>query len=122
MERPESSVRRIYVHLSLAYNSVVVVKTNASLTYDVVCYFVMRFLSSAESASLFSLVLAGALLEHAEQLLDRGIHPIRVADGYEMAAQAAIEELDRISENFPVDLSNPEPLIKTAMTTLSSKM
>ena len=67
-------------------------------------------------------MLAGALLEQAEQLLDRGIHPIRVADGYEMAAQAAIEELDRISENFPVDLANPEPLIKTAMTTLSSKM
>ena len=67
-------------------------------------------------------VLAGALLEQAEQLLDRGIHPIRVADGYEMAAQAAIEELDRISEDFPVDLANPEPLIRTAMTTLSSKM
>ncbi len=67
-------------------------------------------------------VLAGALLEQAEQLLDRGIHPIRVSDGYEMAAQVAIEELDRISETFPVDLSNPEPLIQTAMTTLSSKM
>jgi len=67
-------------------------------------------------------VLAGALLEQAEQLLDRGIHPIRVADGYEMAAQAAISELDRISDSFPVDLENPEPLIKTAMTTLSSKI
>ena len=67
-------------------------------------------------------MLAGALLEQAEQLLDRGIHPIRVADGYEMAAQAAINELDRISDSFPVDLNNPEPLIKTAMTTLSSKM
>jgi len=67
-------------------------------------------------------VLAGALLEHAEQLLDRGIHPIRVADGYEMAAQVAIEELDRIAESYPVDLSSPEPLIKTAMTTLSSKI
>jgi T-complex protein 1 subunit epsilon len=69
-------------------------------------------------------VLAGALLEHAEQLLDRGIHPIRIADGYEMAAQVAIEELDRISEHFPVDLKNlnVEPLIETAMTTLSSKI
>jgi T-complex protein 1 subunit epsilon len=67
-------------------------------------------------------VLAGALLEQAEQLLDRGIHPIRIADGYEMAAQAAIEELDRIADSFPVDLTNPEPLIRTAMTTLSSKM
>ena len=70
----------------------------------------------------FSAVLAGALLEQAEQLLDRGIHPIRVADGYEMAAAAAVEELDRISEDFKVDISDPEPLIKTAMTTLSSKM
>jgi len=67
-------------------------------------------------------VLAGALLEQAEQLLDRGIHPIRVADGYEMAAQAATNELDRIAESFPVDLKNPEPLIQTAMTTLSSKI
>lgn len=67
-------------------------------------------------------VLAGALLEQAEQLLDRGIHPIRIADGYELAAQAAIEELDRISEIFPVDLKDPEKLIQTAMTTLSSKI
>lgn len=67
-------------------------------------------------------VLAGALLEQAEQLLDRGIHPIRVADGYEMAAAAAVEELDRISEEFLVDIQNPECLIKTAMTTLSSKI
>ena len=68
------------------------------------------------------LVLAGALLEQAEQLLDRGIHPIRVADGYEMAAQVALKRLDEISEEFPVDRENREPLIRTAMTTLSSKM
>lgn len=67
-------------------------------------------------------VLAGALLEQAEQLLDRGIHPIRVADGYELAAQTAIQELDRISDNFPVDLNDTEPLVRTAMTTLSSKI
>jgi len=67
-------------------------------------------------------VLAGALLEHAEALLDKGIHPIRIADGYEMAAAAAVEELDRISERFAVDPNNLEPLIKTAMTTLSSKI
>lgn len=67
-------------------------------------------------------VLAGALLEQAEQLLDRGIHPIRVADGYEMAALVAMEELDRIADSFLVDLTNPEPLIKTAMTTLGSKI
>merc|ERR1711939_1225786 len=32
-------------------------------------------------------VLAGALLEHAESLLDRGIHPIRIAQGFEVACK-----------------------------------
>ncbi|GCB80596.1 T-complex protein 1 subunit epsilon [Scyliorhinus torazame] len=67
-------------------------------------------------------VLAGALLEQAEQLLDRGIHPIRIADGYELAARNAIEQLDKISDSFPVDPNNKEPLIQTAMTTLGSKV
>merc|ERR1711997_1261403 len=49
-------------------------------------------------------VLAGGLLEQAEQLLDRGIHPIRIAEGYELAARAAIDELDRVADKFPVDL------------------
>ncbi|XP_032898885.1 T-complex protein 1 subunit epsilon [Amblyraja radiata] len=67
-------------------------------------------------------VLAGALLEQAEQLLDRGIHPIRVADGYELAARIAMEQLDKISDRFPVDPNNKEPLIQTAMTALGSKV
>jgi len=67
-------------------------------------------------------VLAGALMEQAEQLLDRGIHPIRIADGYEMAAQIAVKELDKAAETFPIDLNNPEKLIETAMTTLGSKI
>lgn len=67
-------------------------------------------------------VLAGALLEKAEYLLDKGIHPIRVADGYELAAKKAIENLEKIAEEFPVDKNNLEPLILTAMTTLGSKI
>ncbi|EDO27411.1 predicted protein, partial [Nematostella vectensis] len=49
-------------------------------------------------------VLAGALLEHAEQLLDWGIHPIRIADGYELAAKIALEHMDSIADNFPLPL------------------
>ncbi|XP_064644758.1 T-complex protein 1 subunit epsilon-like [Lineus longissimus] len=67
-------------------------------------------------------VLAGALLEMAEQLLDRGIHPIRIADGYEMAAKIAADHLETICDTFPVDPKNTEPLIQTAMTTLGSKI
>jgi T-complex protein 1 subunit epsilon len=67
-------------------------------------------------------VLAGALLEHAETLINKGIHPIRIADGYELAAQAAVKHLENIAEDFLVDPSNKETLTRTAMTTLGSKM
>lgn len=67
-------------------------------------------------------MLAGSLLEHAEKLLDKGIHPIRVADGYEQAASIAIKELEKIADSFPMSRENKEPLIETAMTTLGSKM
>ncbi|CAG5090458.1 Oidioi.mRNA.OKI2018_I69.PAR.g12609.t1.cds [Oikopleura dioica] len=65
-------------------------------------------------------VLAGALLEQAEPLLDRGIHPIRIADGYDKACQVALKTLDRIAEDFPI--SDKDMLKRTARTTLGSKI
>merc|ERR1712227_542432 len=67
-------------------------------------------------------VLCGALMEQAEHLIDKGIHPIRIADGFELAAQAANENLDKIADKFDLDPSNPENLIQTAKTTLGSKI
>ena len=67
-------------------------------------------------------VLAGALLEQSEALLDRGIHPIRIADGFDRACAIAVKELDRIAEEVPFSKNNTENLIKTAMTSLGSKM
>jgi T-complex protein 1 subunit epsilon len=67
-------------------------------------------------------VMAGALLEQAEKLLERGIHPIRVAEGYEMASRIAFDHLERISQKFEFSADNIEPLVQTCMTTLSSKM
>jgi len=67
-------------------------------------------------------VMAGALLEQAEKLLERGIHPIRVAEGYEMASRVAFDHLERISQKFEFSADNIEPLVQTCMTTLSSKM
>jgi len=70
-------------------------------------------------------VLASALLEQAEPLLDRGIHPTRIADGYDKACQVALKEMERIAEDFPTDdnkLPNRESLLRTARTTLGSKI
>ena len=66
--------------------------------------------------------MAGALLEHAEGMLDKGIHPMRVAEGYERASEIATGHLQGIAETFVIDKNNVEPLIQTAMATLSSKM
>ncbi|KAI3910012.1 hypothetical protein MKW92_053436 [Papaver armeniacum] len=67
-------------------------------------------------------VMAGALLEQAEKLLERGIHPVRVAEGYEMASKVAVEHLEHISHKFTFGANNIEPLVQTCMTTLSSKI
>ena len=67
-------------------------------------------------------VLAGALLEQAQKLLERGVHPIRVAEGYETASRIAVENLEKIAQRFDFGVNNIEPLVQTCMTTLSSKM
>ncbi|KAL5998297.1 T-complex protein 1 subunit epsilon, partial [Asimina triloba] len=67
-------------------------------------------------------VMAGALLEQAERLLEHGIHPIRIAEGYEMASRIAVEQLEHISQKFDFSLTNAESLVQTCMTTLSSKI
>lgn len=67
-------------------------------------------------------VLAGALLEQAEKLLDMGIHPLRVAEGYEMACKVAVSRLESIASSFVFSEEDLQPLVRTCMTTLSSKM
>jgi T-complex protein 1 subunit epsilon len=67
-------------------------------------------------------VLAGALLEQAELLLNKGIHPVRIARGFEAAAQVAIDHLATISERIEFTPTNLEVLENTAKTTLNSKI
>merc|ERR1711988_1344619 len=43
-------------------------------------------------------VLAGALLEQADRLLDRGIHPVRIAEGFEAACEVGVKHLASISD------------------------
>eukprot|EP00611_Tribonema_gayanum_P029685 TRINITY_DN801_c0_g1_i3.p1 TRINITY_DN801_c0_g1~~TRINITY_DN801_c0_g1_i3.p1 ORF type:complete len:245 (+),score=70.78 TRINITY_DN801_c0_g1_i3:318-1052(+) len=67
-------------------------------------------------------VLAGALLEQAERLLDRGIHPVRIGQGFDRACEIATAHLGKISDTVHFSLEDREPLVATAMTTLSSKI
>jgi len=67
-------------------------------------------------------VLAGALLEQAEALLDKGIHPMRIAAGYDMACNVAIKHMRTISDKIEWMPDHIEPLIMSAMTALGSKI
>jgi hypothetical protein len=47
---------------------------------------------------------------------------MRIADGFERACAVAVEHLDGISDEVAFSKENTENLLKTAMTSLGSKM
>ncbi|GIQ88542.1 chaperone tailless complex polypeptide 1, partial [Kipferlia bialata] len=67
-------------------------------------------------------ILAGALLEHSEALLTKGIHPIRVSDGYDEACRIAVSYLEKYAEHADFTLLNRDMLMKAAKTSLYSKI
>jgi len=62
------------------------------------------------------------LLEQSEGLLDRGIHPIRIADGFDRACAVAVSNLENIADTIEYGKTQTENLLKTAMTSLGSKI
>ena len=67
-------------------------------------------------------VLAGALLEQAQKLLDKGIHPLKIIEGFDKACEYALEHLDNISTEINLTENNNEFLKKAAKTALCSKV
>ena len=67
-------------------------------------------------------VLAGAILEQAQKLLDKGLHPLKIADGFDAACEIAVKKLDAIKEEINIQKNNNEYLRKCAMTALGSKV
>merc|ERR1719347_1339344 len=47
---------------------------------------------------------------------------ISFADGFELAAQCAIKNLEKVADTYNIDINNTENLVKTAKTTLGSKI
>jgi thermosome len=67
-----------------------------------------------------SVVLAGALLGYAEELIDKGVHPMVVINGYGKAAGKAQRILDDIAVG--VEPEDRVTLTKIARTSMASKM
>lgn len=67
-----------------------------------------------------AVVLAGALLEKAESLIENDIHPVIIADGYKKASMKSMLFLNEISQK--VNPENREILEKIASTSMSTKL
>jgi T-complex protein 1 subunit epsilon len=67
-------------------------------------------------------VLAAALFEAALPLLNRGIHPVKVATGFERACDIAVAHLEEIADTIAWSPEDTTQLFLTAKTTLSSKI
>jgi T-complex protein 1 subunit delta len=65
-------------------------------------------------------VIAGSLLEAAEKLLYRGIHPSAISDAFQRAATKCVEILTKMSR--PIEMNDRESLIQSASTSLNSKV
>ena len=67
-----------------------------------------------------AVVLAGALLANAEELINKGVHPMIIADGYAKAAHQAQKILDKIAVRVEPD--DKVTLTKIARTSMASKL
>lgn len=67
-------------------------------------------------------VFAGALLEQAMKLLEKGIHPLKIADGFEQACDIAVKRINEIAEPIDITKNDHAFLKKCAITSLGSKV
>ena len=67
-------------------------------------------------------ILAGALLEQAQKLLDKGLHPLQIIEGYDKACEYAVSHLESIATEIDIKKNNYESLKKAAKTALCSKV
>jgi archaeal chaperonin len=67
-----------------------------------------------------AVVLAGALLENAESLVNQDVHPTIIVDGYRKAAQKAIQLLEKMADR--VQPTDKEILNKIAKTSMQTKL
>ena len=65
-------------------------------------------------------VMAGSLLDAAEKLLQKGIHPTSISESFQRAAEKSAQILTAMAS--PVDLSDRDSLLKAANTSLNSKV
>jgi thermosome len=67
-----------------------------------------------------AVIVAGALLEKAEDLVAKEVHPVVIVEGYTRAAEQAQATLEKIAEK--VDPTSRDDLLKVARTSMLTKL
>jgi len=67
-----------------------------------------------------AVILAGALLENAESLINQDIHPTIIVDGYRKASKKVLQYLKDIAEE--VSANDKSTLLKIAKTSMQTKL
>ncbi len=76
--------------------------------------------TEAGDGTTSAVIIAGELLNKAEELIDKKIHPTIIIDGYKKAAAKALATLEKIA--IAVDSKIQDYLKKTAITSMASKV
>jgi len=66
-----------------------------------------------------AVILAGELLKNAEELLEKGVHPTAISNGYRRASQESVTILDKIAR--PIKRSETSTLKAIAVTSMTGK-
>ena len=66
-----------------------------------------------------AVILAGELLRNAEELMEKGVHPTAISNGYRRASVESLKLLDKISR--PVKSSDVSTLKSIAITSMTGK-
>jgi thermosome len=76
--------------------------------------------NEAGDGTTTAVIISGELLNRAQALIEKGVHPTIIIDGYRKASEKALEILEKIA--IQVDLNSQDYLKKVAMTSMASKL
>ena len=76
--------------------------------------------NEAGDGTTSAVVISGELMNKAQELIEKNVHPTVIIDGYKKAADKALETLEKIA--IQVDLNSQDFLKKAAMTSMASKL
>ena len=76
--------------------------------------------NEAGDGTTTAVIISGELLNKAEELTDKNVHPTIIIDGYKKASEKALEILEKIA--IPADPQSQEYAKKSAMTSMASKL